>query len=179
MPDTTQNEDPTSRRQWADGVETTGTYTRMMAKEEQARLRRSQELSANDVQHGGEHYQRSGTIQHWDFVHHHRLDYFQGNATKYLTRWRQKNGIEDLKKAKHYCEKAVELGLFSDVCSNNAKDDALNFGVGYKLTALEVMGLAAIMDRSWDVAITVIDDLMNGNDFESTSGYPKSEQLPR
>ena len=31
------------------------------------------------------------------------------NAIKYLTRWRDKGGIEDLRKAKHYIEKLIEI----------------------------------------------------------------------
>jgi hypothetical protein len=32
-----------------------------------------------------------------------------GNAVKYLSRWRHKNGIEDLKKARHYIDKLLEV----------------------------------------------------------------------
>lgn len=38
-----------------------------------------------------------------------------GNAFKYIYRWRMKNGVEDLKKAKWYLEKAIELNGGSDV----------------------------------------------------------------
>lgn len=37
------------------------------------------------------------------------LGYFDGNAVKYLSRWRHKGGIEDLKKARHYIDKLIEL----------------------------------------------------------------------
>jgi hypothetical protein len=69
-------------------------------------------VSANDKQVGGEHYKKTGTsggMQHWDMVHEFGLDYFQGNITKYLFRWKEKNGIQDLKKAQHYLEKYIEL----------------------------------------------------------------------
>ncbi|MNU03291.1 hypothetical protein D3C72_2472560 [compost metagenome] len=33
----------------------------------------------------------------------------EGNVIKYVTRWRKKNGLEDLKKAKHYLELLMEL----------------------------------------------------------------------
>jgi hypothetical protein len=32
------------------------------------------------------------------------IPYIEGNVIKYVCRWRKKNGIEDLKKAKHYLE---------------------------------------------------------------------------
>ena len=37
------------------------------------------------------------------------LDFFEGNIVKYVTRWKDKNGIEDLKKAKQYLDKLIEL----------------------------------------------------------------------
>jgi len=66
-------------------------------------------MSANDVQVGGDHYKAAGKTEHWDFVHQHDLDYFQGQITKYVVRWRKKGGIQDLKKAQHFLEKYIEL----------------------------------------------------------------------
>ena len=65
-------------------------------------------MSANSKQHGGTHY-RKMDYQHWDWVFDSGLGYHAGNATKYLARWRKKNGVEDLKKALHYIEKMTEL----------------------------------------------------------------------
>jgi hypothetical protein len=62
---------------------------------------------ANSRQIGGSHYKSE--IQHWDYVVANRLDYFQGQITKYVTRWREKNGIEDLKKAQHFLEKYIQV----------------------------------------------------------------------
>lgn len=64
--------------------------------------------TANDRQVGGDHYKTDG-LQHWDIVHMFKLDYFQGQITKYLFRWRKKNGLEDLEKARHYLDKYIEL----------------------------------------------------------------------
>mgnify|MGYP003677267595 CR=1 FL=1 len=36
------------------------------------------------------------------------LDFFEGNIIKYVTRWRHKNGMEDLLKAKQYLDKLIE-----------------------------------------------------------------------
>ena len=63
--------------------------------------------SANEKQIAGQHYRSS--IQHWDYVVANGLDYFQGQITKYLTRWKQKNGITDLYKAQHFLEKYIEV----------------------------------------------------------------------
>lgn len=53
------------------------------------------------------HYNRG--IEMWDYVHSHKLDFFEGNIVKYVTRWKDKNGIEDLRKAKQYLDKLIEL----------------------------------------------------------------------
>ena len=65
-------------------------------------------MSANDIQHGGDHY-KSRKYETWDVIADWRLGYFDGNAVKYLSRWRLKNGIEDLRKASHYIQKLIEL----------------------------------------------------------------------
>ena len=64
-------------------------------------------MSANDKQIGGKHYQQA--IQPWDYVAANNLGYFEGNVVKYVSRWKEKNGIVDLKKAVHYLEKLIEL----------------------------------------------------------------------
>lgn len=66
-------------------------------------------MEVNDYQIGGKHYQRA--YQHWDFVIDTNLHYLYGCATKYIARWRQKNGIEDLRKAAHYLSKAISSGI--------------------------------------------------------------------
>lgn len=67
-------------------------------------------MRANTKQVGGTHYMKGGEYQHWDYItNYYGPGYLIGCATKYLLRWRNKNGIEDLKKAAHYCEKLVEV----------------------------------------------------------------------
>jgi len=65
-------------------------------------------LSANDKQEGGTHY--AGEYQHWDFVRECLGGrYLEGNITKYVARWRKKNGVQDIRKAMHYLLKVREL----------------------------------------------------------------------
>ena len=45
----------------------------------------------------------------WDYAHSQKLDFFEGNIVKYVTRWRHKNGLQDLLKAKTYLDKLIEL----------------------------------------------------------------------
>lgn len=62
---------------------------------------------ANDRQHGGNHYNNKA-IQPWDFILANKIGFLEGTAIKYLTRWREKNGILDLQKAIHFIEKLIE-----------------------------------------------------------------------
>jgi hypothetical protein len=56
---------------------------------------------------GGDHYQL--TIQPWDSIAANGLGFFEGNVVKYVTRWRAKGGVDDLRKARHYLDKLIEL----------------------------------------------------------------------
>lgn len=64
-------------------------------------------MSANDKQVDGNHYKAK--VQHWDFVVSNNLPYLEGCITKYVTRHRKKNGLQDLYKAKHFLEKLIEV----------------------------------------------------------------------
>jgi len=57
---------------------------------------------------GGTHYV-SKTIQPWDFIVANKLGYLEGNVIKYVSRYQEKGGLEDLRKAKHYLEKLLEV----------------------------------------------------------------------
>ena len=66
------------------------------------------EQSALEVQVGGGHY-KDLPIQPVEYIYANALGYFEGNVVKYVSRWRKKNGIADLEKAKHYIELLIEL----------------------------------------------------------------------
>lgn len=64
--------------------------------------------SAIGRQEGGDHY-TTQQVQPWHiWLDNPDMDPFTANAIKYLMRWRKKNGIEDIKKAKHYVEMLLE-----------------------------------------------------------------------
>jgi hypothetical protein len=64
--------------------------------------------SALDVQVAGNHY-KDLAIQPVEYIHANGIGYFEGNVIKYVSRWKAKNGIKDLEKAKHYIELLIEL----------------------------------------------------------------------
>lgn len=64
--------------------------------------------NALDVQVAGDHYKKLA-IQPVQYIHANGIGYFEGNVIKYVSRWRDKGGIKDLEKAKHYIELLIEL----------------------------------------------------------------------
>ena len=68
------------------------------------------EADANARQVGGGHY-KGKAIQPWDFIASNKLGYLEGNIIKYVSRWQDKGGIEDLRKARHYLDKLIEVNL--------------------------------------------------------------------
>lgn len=61
---------------------------------------------ANDLQVKGTHYKTK--IEHWDYVVANEIPYLEAQVIKYLTRWRKKNGHDDLRKAQHFLQKLLE-----------------------------------------------------------------------
>jgi hypothetical protein len=62
--------------------------------------------TATHNQVGGSHYLLP--IQPVDYIHANKLTYLEGNVVKYVTRHRNKNGAEDVKKAIHYLQMILE-----------------------------------------------------------------------
>jgi hypothetical protein len=65
-------------------------------------------MSALETQEGGQHY-KQWKIQPIEFIHANGLPYIEGNIIKYIMRHKFKNGLEDLKKARHYLDILIEL----------------------------------------------------------------------
>lgn len=57
---------------------------------------------------GGNHY-KDLKIQPTEFIHANNIPFIEGNIIKYVIRHRSKNGIEDLKKAKHYIDLLIQF----------------------------------------------------------------------
>ena len=64
--------------------------------------------NALNTQVGGDHYKKL-KIQPVEYIHANGIGYFEGNVIKYVTRWRDKNGVADLLKARHYIDLLLEL----------------------------------------------------------------------
>jgi len=64
--------------------------------------------NALSIQVGGDHY-KNLAIQPAEYIYANNMGFFEGNVLKYISRWKQKNGIADLQKAKHYIDLLIEL----------------------------------------------------------------------
>ena len=70
-------------------------------------------MSALDEQVGGDHY-KDNAIQPIQYILSNNLDFCEGNIVKYASRWREKGGVEDLRKIKHYCDFLIESAIQPD-----------------------------------------------------------------
>ena len=79
-----------------------------------------------DVQISGDHYKKL-KIQPVVYCHANNLPFIEGCIVKYITRWRDKGGLADLEKVKHFVDLLIELegqserGMFYDSKGNLCK----------------------------------------------------------
>ncbi len=92
-------------------------------------------MSALNVQVAGDHYKKM-KIQPVEFIHTNGIPFIEGCIIKYAARWRDKGGIKDLEKIKHFVDLLIELetreqaGLPIDLSEHKFKNPALEEG-GY------------------------------------------------
>ena len=65
-------------------------------------------MSALDIQIGCSHYRNKG-IQPIELIVALNLNFIEGNIVKYITRYKEKNGVQDIMKCIHYSQLAIEL----------------------------------------------------------------------
>jgi len=65
-------------------------------------------MKASQIQVGGGHYTKY-KIQPTEFIHKNKVPFIEGNIIKYVMRHKEKNGVEDLKKAKHYIDLLIQF----------------------------------------------------------------------
>lgn len=64
-------------------------------------------MSARNEQVAGSHY-KDMAIQPFEYIHKNGIGFAEGCAIKYLSRWKVKNGVEDLRKARHFIDLLIE-----------------------------------------------------------------------
>jgi len=65
-------------------------------------------MSALNQQVGGQHY-KTMAIQPVEFIHKNAIGFIEGSIIKYVSRWRLKGGVEDLRKAQHFLQILIEM----------------------------------------------------------------------
>ena len=89
------------------GFTTPGDYERKVGE----RLAAERELhrSAGDGQQGGDHY-KNMAIDPMTYIMANNIPWCEGDIIKYVTRHRDKNGVEDLRKARHLLDVLITRG---------------------------------------------------------------------
>lgn len=112
--------------------------------------------SVNDHQIGGDHYKSE--YQHWDFVIATGQNYLQGCATKYISRWRRKDGLIALEKALHYVDKN-EAAKLQKIPFNVA--EVFRFVHANDLNAAEAAAIWSILAHEWEQARVWINQIIS------------------
>jgi len=102
---------------------------------------------ALDIQVDGDHYKKLN-IQPVQYIMANNIGYMEGNVIKYVTRWKDKAGITDLEKAKHYIELLIEQEKSKTVTDTEWK-------VGDMIEALE--DVPSFMEKGKCYQILTID----------------------
>jgi len=139
-------------------------------------------MDVNDMQIGGTHYRNK--YIHWDFVCDTYMPYLLGCATKYVSRWRDKNGVEDLRKALHYLAKAEERGIYMPynkwhefITFDTTEKRTRQFTASFcsQLPVEDATIIRLIVEGSYDTAIIKISCLINEEDFVPGAGYTNQD----
>lgn len=70
-------------------------------------VKRSVKSDTFETQVGGSHY-KDKAIQPIEYIMANNCGFVEGNVIKYVTRWKDKGGVDDLKKARHYLDMLIE-----------------------------------------------------------------------
>ena len=65
-------------------------------------------LMANNISPS---YYQKGSIEVTDYITSNKMSFIEGNIIKYVTRYKDKSGIQDLRKARWYLDKLIETQM--------------------------------------------------------------------
>lgn len=117
--------------------------------------------SALSEQIGGSHY-KDMPFQPIKLISMLDLDFFQGNVVKYVSRYKLKDGVRDLEKAKHYCRMAMEMEKSSPRLSMTILQAVFiseGFVTSNGLSKWVSDIIVYVYRRKWDEAVKAIDAL--------------------
>ena len=64
--------------------------------------------ASKNTQVGGSHY-KDMAIQPVEYIHRNGIGFIEGCVIKYVSRWKLKGGVEDLRKARHFLDLLIEM----------------------------------------------------------------------
>lgn len=142
------------------------------------------EKSTYVAQEGGEHYQAE--YQHWDWVIDAGLGYLEGCATKYVSRWWKKNGLQDLLKAKTYVQKMIvnydAVYALSIEPPHNIDELNARFKKANNLPDLEYQFCCLMSDwqstQQLEFAMQLLDSLITTAQRAQEAGLPLAAPTP-
>lgn len=117
------------------------------------------DMKATDVQIGGNHY-KDMVMQPIELITALRCSFIQGCIIKYISRYRAKNGVQDIKKCIHYAQLAIQLG---DKRRCNDKTLSLNinkFIIKNKLTILQRRIITQTVYNNYEQVIQFCKELL-------------------
>ena len=117
------------------------------------------DMKATDIQIGGNHY-KDMVMQPIELITALRCSFIQGCIIKYISRYRAKNGVQDIKKCIHYAQLAIQLG---DKRRCNDKTLSLNinkFIIKNKLTILQRRIITQTVYNNYEQVIQFCKELL-------------------
>lgn len=116
-------------------------------------------MKALDTQIGGNHYKHY-KMQPVEYFEKMKLKFIAASIIKYIVRYRDKNGLEDLNKAMHLCDIGIEIGLTPRVMQKSRRNMYNEFvsQLGDNME-LEKTIIFEVSQYRYDRAIDLIDDL--------------------
>lgn len=110
------------------------------------------------------------------------LDFFQGNVVKYVSRYKLKDGVRDLEKAKHYCRMAMEMEKSSPRLSMTILQAVFiseGFVASNGLSKWVSDIIVYVYRRKWDEAVKAIDALTKEHNQSELDTAKKREHGER
>ena len=133
--------------------------------------------TAFSEQIGGSHY-KDMPFQPIKLISMLDLDFFQGNVVKYVSRYKLKDGVRDLEKAKHYCQMAMEMEKSSPRLSMTILQAVFiseGFVTSNGLSKLVADVIVYVYRRVWNEAIKAINALSKEYNQSETEAAKVSE----
>lgn len=126
-------------------------------------------MKAIESQVGGSHY-KDMAFQPIELITALKCSFIQGCIIKYISRYKNKNGAQDIKKCIHYAQLAIELGDKGLCKTTNDIDIYMlmsNFCSTNKVTLLQKLIIEATIDASFNRVIRLCNDLLKVEYSES------------